>query len=362
MSSSIKNEYIPDHVSAPGETLAEILEDIGMTQAELARRTGRTLKTINGIVRGREPLTPATALQLEKALGVGARFWNELERNYAEFKARQAEARQQAEAASWLSCLPQAEMKRRGWLPNTRNKVELVDAALRFFGIASTGEWESFSLSDQYAYRKSMKASTKPGHVATWLRAGELAAHEIACAPFDKARFRATLRELRSLTTVQPEIFAPAIVEQCAAAGVAVVFVREIAGAPISGATRWLGPAKAMIQLSLRYKTSDQLWFSLFHEAGHILLHGKKEVFLEFGGNTSSEREREADAFARDHLIPPAEFAQLREQTPFSSTRVEDFAERIGIHPGIVVGRLQHEGLLKYSHLNGLKMRLKWVN
>jgi addiction module HigA family antidote len=92
MSSKTKNEYKPDHVSSPGETLLEILEDVGMSQAELARRTGRTTKTINGIVRGREPLTPTMALQLEKVLGVGARFWGELERNYAEFRAREAEA------------------------------------------------------------------------------------------------------------------------------------------------------------------------------------------------------------------------------------------------------------------------------
>lgn len=362
MSSAIRNEYTPDHVSSPGETLAEILEDIGMSQADLARRTGRTPKTINGIVKGREPLTPATALQFEKVLGVSARFWNELERNYAEFKARQEEARQQAEAASWLSCLPLAEMKKRGWLPKTTNKVALVDSALRFFGIASTGEWESFSLSDQYAYRKSMKASTKPGHVATWLRAGELEAQDISCQPFDKERFRAALRELRMLTTTNPEVFAPAIVARCAAAGVAVVFVREIAGAPISGATRWLGPTKAMIQLSLRYKTSDQLWFSLFHEAGHILLHGKKEVFLEFSSDSKSRQEDEADAFARDHLIPLSAFAKFRDQGRFSGSAVEEFAEGIGIHPGIVVGRLQHEGLLDFSHLNSMKMRLKWVD
>lgn len=361
MSSETRNEYKPDHVSSPGESLVEILDDVGMSQAELARRTGRTVKTINGIVRGREPLTPTTALQFEKVLGVGARFWSELERNYAEFKAREAEARQQAETVSWLSRLPVAEMKKRGWLPNTVNKVALVDAALRFFGVASVREWESVSLSDQYTYRKSLKASTKPGHVATWLRAGELEAHEISCLPFDKSRFRSTLHELRSLTMTKPEVFAPAIVERCAAAGVAVVFVREIAGAPISGATRWLSKDKAMIQLSLRYKTNDQLWFSLFHEAGHLLLHGKKDVFLEITGGKTTEREREADEFARDQLIPPHAFSELRDLGRYSKANVEAFAGRVEVHPGIVVGRLQHEGLLDYSHLNGLKMRLMWV-
>ena len=362
MSSEIRNEYVPDHVSAPGETLIEILEDVGMTQAELAKRTGRTTKTINGIVKGREPLTPATALQFEKVLGVNARFWNELERNYAEFKAREAEARQQAEAVSWLSCLPISEMKKRAWLPRTTDKVTLVDAALRFFGVASVREWESVSLSSQFAYRKSDKVSTKTGHVATWLRAGELEAQGISSAPYDRDRFRDVLQKLRLLTTTTPDVFTPAIVERCATAGVAVVFVREIAGAPISGATRWLNKDKAMIQLSLRYKTNDQLWFSLFHEAGLILLHRKKDVFLEFNGSQETDQERAADAFARDHLIPPDAFAEFKGHSRFSGAAVEEFASRVGIHPGIVVGRLQHEGLLEYSHLNGLKMKLKWAN
>jgi len=361
MSSKTINEYKPDHVSSPGETLLEILVDVGMSQAELARRTGRTVKTINGIVRGREPLTPTTALQFEKVLGVGANFWTELERNYAEFRARETEARQQADTVSWLSRLPVAEMKKRGWLPNTRNKVALVDAALRFFGVASVREWELVSLSGQYSYRRSLKASTKPGHVATWLRAGELKAQEVSCLPFDKTRFRNALRELRSLTMTKPEIFVPAIVERCSVAGVAVVFVREIAGAPISGVTRWLSKDKAMIQLSLRYKTNDQLWFSLFHEAGHILLHGKRDVFLEIAGGKTTDQEREADEFARDQLIPSPAFSELRDLGRYSKANVEAFAGRFEVHPGIVVGRLQHEGLLDYSHLNGLKMRLMWM-
>ncbi|MBU8871792.1 MAG: HigA family addiction module antidote protein [Gemmatimonadales bacterium] len=362
MSNRTVNEYNPDVVTCPGETLEELLEDIEMSQAELSRRTGRATKTINGIVHGREPLTPDTALQFEKVLGVKARFWNELERNYREHLARVNEAQKLADNVSWLKCLPVAAMKKRGWLPGSTDKVALVDAALRFFGVASVREWNEVSLSSQFAYRKSDKVAAKPGHMATWLRAGEIDAQSISCNEFDKNMFKTALTHLRSLTTASPEIFQVEIVEHCAAAGVAVVFVPEIKGAPISGATRWLNKNKAMIQLSLRYKTHDQLWFSLFHEAGHILLHGKKEIFLEINDGSNVAEEEEADCFARDQLISARAYADFVSSTRICKSVVQEFAEEIGIHPGIVVGRLQHERRIPYKNLNGLKMKLQWTS
>ena len=118
---------------------------------------------------------------------------------------------------------------------------------------------------------------------------------------------------------------------------------------------------KAIIQLSLRYKSDDHLWFTFFHEAGHISLHGKREVFLE-DGETKTEKEQQADRFAANLLIPPSEFARFKPAGKhYSKTDVVKFADRIGLAPGIVVGRLQREELLPYSHLNGLKRRLVWV-
>ena len=84
------------------------------------------------------------------------------------------------------------------------------------------------------------------------------------------------------LLTVRLKACAPTgICPLCAHAGVAVVFVQELPNTGISGSTQWLTPTKALVQLSLRYKTDDQLWFTFFHEAGHILAHGKRQVFLE---------------------------------------------------------------------------------
>lgn len=84
MSNAIQNQYTPDYVSPSGETLQEILEEHGMSQAELAERTGRLKKTINEIINGKAAITPETALQLERVLGIPASFWNNRERQYRE--------------------------------------------------------------------------------------------------------------------------------------------------------------------------------------------------------------------------------------------------------------------------------------
>src|SRR5439155_25054535 len=119
---------------------------------------------------------------------------------------------------------------------------------------------------------------------------------------------RAVLAEIRDLTMWDDVgTAADRLVELCASAGVAVVFVGEIGKTRASGAARWLTPTKALIQLSLRHKSDDHLWFSFFHEAAHILLHSKKETFIHEGQNGPhpvEELELEADAFATNGLIP----------------------------------------------------------
>ena len=86
----------PDWAVSPGEILLEALEERGMSQAELARRTNRPVKTINEIVRGKAAITPETAIQLELVLSVPASFWNNLEIRYREHLAG-SEARKQLE-------------------------------------------------------------------------------------------------------------------------------------------------------------------------------------------------------------------------------------------------------------------------
>ena len=190
---------------------------------------------------------------------------------------------------------------------------------------------------------------------------GEIEAQQIETAPYDSEAFSDTLKHIRALTVQPVSIFQEELVHMCAEAGVAVVFVQELPRAGICGATQWLSSKRALVQLSLRYKTDDHLWFTFFHEAGHILLHGKRQFFLETEAKENKAAEEEADKFATDILIDPLEWQRFIQQNSFrSKMSIKQFAQKIGIAPGIVVGRLQHEKRLPFDHCNELKRHLEW--
>ena len=360
MSEPIRNQYTPDHVSIPGETLLEVLETRGMSQAELAERTGRPKKTINEIIKGKAAITPETALQLELVLGIPASFWNSREQHYREAIARER-GRQHLESDSeWLEEIPYRAMVSRRWIPETRDKAQLVQEILKFFGVASRASWEGIWKGAQAEFRHSKTFKSEPGAMAAWLRKGELAAQEVVCSPYDSARFKEILVSVRKMTCELPRNFPSVVTRKCATAGVRVVFLPELPGTRVSGATRWLGQMNPLIQLSLRYRTDDHLWFTFFHEAGHILLHGKREAFIEGDEQDQSQKELEADTFARDWLIPEKDYRSFRRLGARSCAAIGRFAYQLGIAPGIVVGRLQHDGVLPPTHCNNLKKPVDW--
>lgn len=361
MSNTIQNQYMPDYVSPPGETLLESIEAIGMSQADLAERTGRPKKTINEIIKGKAAITQETALQLERVLGIPASFWNNREHKYREALARIEEKERLQRDVEWLKEIQVKALIKAGWIRAFNDKVPQVQEALNYFGVASPERWREIWLGAQVSYRKSPAFQSDPGAVAAWLRKGELDARQIDCAPYDESKFKETLHAIRSLTDITPDVFQVEIVRLCAKSGVAVVFTPELPKTRISGATRWLNANKALIQLSLRYKTDDHLWFTFFHETGHILLHGKKDVFIESDGDTDT-KEVEANRFAANFLIPPAEFKRISMSANISKKAIVSFAKEIGISPGVVVGRLQHEGILKCSYCNELKQSFEWKN
>jgi HTH-type transcriptional regulator / antitoxin HigA len=179
----------------------------------------------------------------------------------------------------------------------------------------------------------------------------------------DETRFAEALEQLRGFTVRKPGEFVPALRDRCAAAGVAVVIVPPLPGVRAYGATRWLHSTKALIQLSLRGKTDDHLWFTFFHEAGHVLKHGKRAVFVEDGDPKAAARdprEAEADVFACELLIPATEYENFCARGDFSLAAIRKFASRLGIAPGILAGRLQHEKKLPFSRGNQLKRRFEF--
>jgi HTH-type transcriptional regulator/antitoxin HigA len=351
-------EYTPQTVSPPGETLKETLEELGISQADLARRTGLSTKHVNQIVQGTAALSPETALLLERTTGVPATVWNTIEASWRAQLVRQEDYEALTNQVGWLDKFPLADLVARNVLPDRRKTVVNLQRLLDFFGVASPAVAEDLWSGYSIAFRRS--TTTPPNEYATyaWLRLAVLEARRRPCMPYRREALHDLLPNIRALTTQNPNLWITQLPELCAQAGVAVVFSPAFKNTHLSGATRWLTPDKALIAFTDRYKKDDRFWFTVFHEIGHVLLHGKRLTFLDDDPlKGTSAAEEEANIFAAHALIPPeyeAAYETLRRR-PKPFTNIDRFAAQVGVAPGIVVGRLQHDKALDWREGNKLK-------
>ena len=364
MADNALRTYVPQAVFHPGITLLDYIEGYDWTQRELARRSALTPKIISEICSGKASISPITALALENVLQRPAHFWLNLQRLYDEAKVRESSAAVRETWADWAASFPTTEMKDLGMLPREGN---LVENLLSFFGVASPNAWRSVFAADNISYRQSKHRTIDEFSVAAWVRATEIAAEKLSVDRFDQAALLDSLRELKAVTRAPIETFISSVQAICAKAGVAVVWVPALRSTGISGCARWLSNGKALVALTLRYKTDDQMWFTLLHEIGHLLLHTKKSRFIldnisllddESADHDVLKQEEEANRFAADMLIAPSNFSDFVKKHDFTSEAIYMFAEAVGVSPGIVVGRLQRERFLRPSQGNLLKRRL----
>lgn len=351
-----KYEFEPDYAIAPGATLLDVMESYGMTKKEFSKRTGLTEQSLIRIFKGEQPISYETSNRLELVTGVPAGYWNNLEAQYREQLAKIQERERLEDSLEWLKLIPVRELINRNFIPDVKDKVATLRHVLSFFGVSSVSAWEDIWAAPAVAARRSQCFETRPGHASTWIRQGELQAQDIECAPYDKQKFKDALKKIRSLTKEDPEVFGVEMKRLCSEAGVAVVFVPEMKKVPWGGATKWLNSKKVMILLSLRGKVEDKLWFSFFHEAGHVLHDSKKDLLINDGSH-DDPREMGANTFAADFLIPE----HHNQSIGFirSEAEVLFLADELGISPGIVAGRYQHlTG--KWNFFKGLVRKLQW--
>lgn len=343
-------------LSKPGEAILETLEHLKMSQSELATRLGKTTSKINDIISAKEPISITTALLLEKVLGIDATFWNNRERQYREKLSRIEELEMFETSVSWLKLQPHKQLYDYGYLKTKSVGPEMVAECLQFYGIASPLQWTSLYVEKATGvmYRKSPAHQIVLGSIAAWLRIGEIEKQKLILPEFNKEIFKECFPSILSLVKKHPEDFAQKLKSICANAGVAIIYTACFPGAPLSGAARWIG-GNPLIQLTDRYKTNDQFWFTFFHEAGHILLHGKKELFLEeFEGYEFNDgKEEEANQFAANQLLPAVFLNDLNENK-ITENDIRLVARKYQTHPGIVLGRLRRLKKIPFNFQNNL--------
>jgi len=340
-----KNEYFPQSVPHPGLDLTEKLGELGMGPKEFAVRTNKPEKTITAILKGESSITPDMAVQFENVLKIPAHFWLNRQRSYDEYIARIKRDKVIDEAITWSSNFPLNDMVKKGWLPKSKSPKEKAASLLSYFSFSNHLAWQDFYIQCQLKleFRISLAHTKDPYSISAWLRNGEIQSANLSSTPYSEKIFKASLPTLKKIMAEHPADYFKKLKEVCLNAGVKVVYTPCLPGSPISGATRWINDSP-LIQLSGRFKRNDSFWFTFFHEAGHILLHGKKDIFLEDVKykDYDDDKEKEANNFAIRWTLTIEEELEISKTYPLTVASVIAFANKFGTHPAIIIGRFQH--------------------
>lgn len=361
--------FRPNWASSPGDTILDILNERQISRADFENLTCLSPSDTDDLLNGRTTITISLARRITAVLGASVSFWMSRDIQYRQDTKRLAEG----SGVDWIRELPLSDMVRFGWITPPPSPSDELSTCLRFFGMTSLSQWNNYYHGSQAmsAFRTSPSIDSRPASVAAWLRQGEIEAKEIPCASWNPRGFQSSLREIRNLTRQKdPARFLPRLVDICAANGVAVVVVRCPSGCRASGATRFISPRKAILQLSFRYLSDDHFWFTFFHEAAHLVLHQSPpstsdtpdsggDWILEGLEQSPSTNEDSANEFAARVLIPDS-FQRDLSTIPLTPRSIIRLAHDAGISPGIVVGQLQHAGRLGYHRMNNLKRRFQW--
>lgn len=364
--------FQPNYAIHPGEYLEELLEARGMSQAELAIRLRLSKKHISNVINGKVSITADLAHALEKVFNdYSAKYWLSIQNTYDIFHQKKKTVLQYSavreETEIWLEQFDYAYLVKAGYVKEITEGNNDVGAKasnlLSFFGCVDISSWNTLYCSNLPAACRIVGSSTvKIGNTSAWLRVGQLSASpDVPTLPqYSKDKFKEALKAIRELTIAPPDDLSERMRSLCREVGVELLFIKEIPKSGICGAAYWINDTPC-IQMSLRYKKNDHFWFTFFHEAAHIICEHKKMVFLDCDKIEETDIEEEANKISGNFLIPPSAYRDFKRNHRFYEADIRRFADQIGIHPGIVVGRLQHDGLIRWNWHNGLKDTFSWA-
>ncbi len=332
-------EFRSDSPTSPGEILRADLDARRMTQADLAQRTGLSTKHINQVIQGVASLSPDVALILERTLGTPASVWTMLETRWQDERSRHRARNHLAEYIEWAKRFPIRAMAERGLLVGDEKGVTLVEALLGIFRVADPQAFDRVWRSPINGFRRAQHLAVDEYAAITWLLLAERQTGKISLASYSVTRLRATIPRLRELTKVPIVQAFPGARLLLAECGIALAFVEDIPGARACGATWWSGQYRPVIALTARGGREDSVWFSLFHEIGHLLLHPRRVSFIQFdpaAGDDIDGKEKEANTFASETLIPANRIPELRRA---GKLQLIALAEDLGIGLGVAAGQ-----------------------
>jgi addiction module HigA family antidote len=359
-------------LSIPGDTILETIENLGISQTELGERLGKNKGKMSKLINGKTSITNETARKLEMVLGIEASFWLNLEQAYQQEILELEKLEFLEECKSWIKRFPLSFLKRHKYLPDTRDKIKLSEALLKFYSVASPKQWKDIYCEESISFKIELKNTSTPESISTWLRLGELSVQKNNLKDFDKRSINKRIGEFLNICYDPSDEWQNDLKQLCAELGIALCLIPTVPKAPIYGAARWLNnKSTPVIQLTDRNKDYNSFWFSFFHELAHILKHKKNEVFLEGLEDIeqNQDKEREADEFASKYLgIPFGELLDISNFKTFDSLKqkrkIGELSDKLNLNQSIIVSQLQREKLIPYNdfEMNQLKLKVEFNN
>jgi HTH-type transcriptional regulator / antitoxin HigA len=331
--------FVPDWSLHPGAVLRDVLRDRGIRQSELAARTGLTPKHVNQLVKENIGISGDVAVRLERALGLPARFWTQVDAEYAAYISHQAARDRLPELIEWAGKFDAPTLRRHHIIADADDDETIAEKLLRFFGVAGIGPFEETWLRPRVSFRRSQAFTVAEQNSALWLRLVDRCAAREPVEIYAPSKLRKVARALAPMTTLPILDAMLAARRALADAGVALVFIRQVPKTRVSAATWWTDPNRPAIGMTERHRREDMLWFSLLHEVAHLLLHPKRTTFLDLDDDRENPdvAEDEANKFAEQALLPVGATAKIVAAT--SRQDLALLAASFGIGTSIVAGR-----------------------
>lgn len=337
-------EYKDEIAFHPGYYIKEIIEDSQLTQEDFAKKLGTTPKNLSLLIRGEQKLSVDMAVKLSRMLGTSIEYWLNTQKTFDVLIAKFKSDKELEEERNIFKSLDYNYFIENFNLPKLSRQIDKqIEQVRKLLNIATLSVLSKPDLSVNF---RSANSTIQPNNIIRANAMVQLAlyrASKINAPAFNRKLFEKAIQYALTLTKRHKDFF-PLLKNAFLKAGVILIVLPNISGSKINGATKRIGRS-IMLMVNDRRLFSDIFWFTLFHEIGHIM---NNDYGISFDKDTG-EKEKAANQYAADHLIPPMQYQKFLSQNDFSVQAIQNFAEKIDRDPSIIVGRLQNDKLVSYN-------------
>jgi HTH-type transcriptional regulator / antitoxin HigA len=355
-------KYKPFLNIPPSEFIKEEMEERGWTQEDLAHVLGVSPKTVSKLINNKQGISIDIARLLSKVFGQSPNYWLNLYNNYVLRQLDDSAEEHGIEMRSLIyNYMPITEMKSKGWILSISPVNMLRDEVLALLG-KDTLDRSIFERLEQPALTRKSEAYEhyNPHYAFIWFQMARSCAAHYNVSRYDKAGLKQLADELHKYTITSQGV--EAFLERVNNVGVKFFVLSHLSKTYIDGAS-FFDEGNPVIVYSQRLNRIDNFWFVVAHEIAHILFHFQesKDFFVDIDLHTDSQkekREQEADEFALKIIREKDIIRSCRPYKYKSNSLILECSRKLQISSGIIVGVLQHRGMLSRKNLNKYKYRV----